>query len=494
MAIPINIDDLINKQIVESTRIEFKSDFNPTAVIHSICAFANDIDNLGGGYIVLGVEEKDGSPVFPIKGIEQERIDGILKELVGYCRCIEPLYDPVVEPIIYNDVYVIVIWVSGGYGRPYKASLDVLGKEAKKSTKYYYIRKFSSTIVASPDEEKELFYISSDIPFDDRPNLLAEISDLDIGLLRSHLKEIDSSLYEHSLNMDVLEIAKDMQLVSGPTERLKPLNVGILMFSERPEKYFRYARIEVVDIPDTTGTNMTEKVFTGPIQRQLKDALAYIKNYTLKEVTIKEKNRAEAVKIYNYPYAAVEEILSNAVYHRSYQINEPITVRITPQSIEITSFPGFDRSITDEDIAKYQIRARVYRNRRIGDFLKELKLIEGRNTGFPNAIKALTENGSDLPKFDMSPQRDYLSVTIPIHSYFVPKVNEKTKAYEDKIITALKDKPMNLTELAAAMGNKSISKKLSKTVKELIASGAIVRIVAEGNVTKLISGSLKTNG
>ncbi|HAG05202.1 MAG TPA: AAA family ATPase [Lachnospiraceae bacterium] len=494
MAIPINIDDLINKQIVEPTRIEFKSDFNPTAVIHSICAFANDIDNLGGGYIVLGVEEKDGSPVFPIKGIEQERIDGILKELVGYCRCIEPLYDPVVEPIIYNDVYVIVIWVSGGYGRPYKASLDVLGKEAKKSTKYYYIRKFSSTIVASPDEEKELFYISSDIPFDDRPNLLAEISDLDIGLLRSHLKEIDSSLYEHSLNMDVLEIAKDMQLVSGPTERLKPLNVGILMFSERPEKYFRYARIEVVDIPDPTGTNMTEKVFTGPIQRQLKDALAYIKNYTLKEVTIKEKNRAEAVKIFNYPYAAVEEILSNAVYHRSYQINEPITVRITPQSIEITSFPGFDRSITDEDIAKYQIRARVYRNRRIGDFLKELKLIEGRNTGFPNAIKALTENGSDLPKFDMSPQRDYLSVTIPIHSYFVPKVNEKTKAYEDKIITALKDKPMNLTELAAAMGNKSISKKLSKTVKELIASGAIERIVAEGNVTKLISGSLKTNG
>ena len=485
MAIPINIDDLINKRIVESTRIEFKSDFNPTAVIHSICAFANDIDNLGGGYIVLGVEEKDGSPVFPIKGIEQERIDGILKELVGYCRCIEPLYNPVVEPILYNDVYVIVIWVSGGYGRPYKASLDVLGKEAKKSTKYYYIRKFSSTIVASPDEEKELFYISSDIPFDDRPNLLAEISDLDIGLLRAHLKEIDSSLYEHSLNMDVLEIAKDMQLVSGPTERLKPLNVGILMFSERPEKYFRYARIEVVDIPDPTGTNMTEKVFTGPIQRQLKDALAYIKNYTLKEVTIKDKNKAEAVKIFNYPYAAVEEILSNAVYHRSYQINEPITVRITPQAIEITSFPGFDRSITDEDIAKYQIRARVYRNRRIGDFLKELKLIEGRNTGFPNAIKALTENGSDLPKFDMSPQRDYLSVTIPVHSYFVPEVNKKTKAYEDKIITALKDKPMNLTELAAAMGNKSISKKLSKTVNELIASGAIIRIVAEGNATKL---------
>lgn len=490
MAIPVNIDDLLNSKVVESTRIEFKSDFNPNAVIHTICAFANDIDNLGGGYIVLGVEEKDGSPVFPIKGIEQNRIDGILKELVGYCRCIEPLYDPVVEPVLYEGVYVIVIWVSGGYGRPYKASLDVYGKDAKRSTKYYYIRKFSSTIVASPDEEKELFYISTDIPFDDRPNLAAEVSDLDIGLMRAHLKEIGSSLYERSLKMDTLELAKDMQLVSGPPERLKPLNVGLLMFSEQPERYFRYARIEVVDIPDPTGTNMTEKVFTGPIQRQLRDALAYIRNYTIKEVTIKDKNKAEAVKIFNYPFAAIEEILSNAVYHRSYQINEPITVRIMPEGIEITSFPGFDRSISDESIATYNIRARVYRNRRIGDFLKELKLIEGRNTGFPNAIRALTENGSGLPQFEMDDQRGYLSVTIPVHSYFIAtdKKSDKKRAYEEKILAALKEKPLLLTELAAAMGYKGITKKLSQTVDEMIVAGKVRKVVDKGNAVKIIAG------
>lgn len=154
MAIPVNIEDLINKRVVESTKIEFKSDFNPNAIIHSICAFANDIDNLGGGYIIIGAEEKGGLPVFPLKGIEHSRIDSILKELVGYCRCIEPLYNPIVEPILFQDVYVIVIWVPGGYGRPYKASKDVLGKEMSKSSKYYYIRKFSSTIIASPEEEK----------------------------------------------------------------------------------------------------------------------------------------------------------------------------------------------------------------------------------------------------------------------------------------------------------------------------------------------------
>lgn len=484
MGIPMNVDDLINKRVIESTRIEFKSDWNPTPIVHSICAFANDIDNLGGGYIVLGVEEKDGAPVFPVKGIEQERIDGILKELVGYCRLIEPLYNPIVEPVLYQGVYVIIIWVPGGYGRPYKAPKDVFGD---KSNKYYYIRKFSSTLKASPNEEKELFYISTDIPFDDRPNLLADVSDLDLGLMRNHLKEIGSDLYELSAKADLLSVAKDMQLVSGPLENIKPLNVGILMFTERPERYFRYARIEVVDIPDPTGTNMIEKTFTGPIQRQLKDALAFLKNYTIKEAVIKEEDKAEAIRIFNYPYAAIEEILANAVYHRSYQVNEPITVRITPEFIEITSFPGFDRSISDESIRNYDIRAKLYRNRRIGDFLKELKLIEGRNTGFPNAIKALRNNGSELPIFEMDEQRQYLSVTLKVHPYFstASKTNPKTEEYERSLKACLKNKPMLLGELATAMGYKGITKKMRETVDKLLASGALEWIVMEDGKKKL---------
>lgn len=47
MALPINVEELIRSNIVESTRIEYKSDWNPEPVIHSITAFANDIDNTG---------------------------------------------------------------------------------------------------------------------------------------------------------------------------------------------------------------------------------------------------------------------------------------------------------------------------------------------------------------------------------------------------------------------------------------------------------------
>lgn len=479
MAIPVNIKELINQKVVESDRIEFKESFNPAAIIRTICAFANDVDNIGGGYIVIGVKEEKGHPIYPLKGVDVNDIDDILKKLREKCHYIEPLYEPVVEPVLVDDTYVIVIWVQGGYGRPYKAPKDVT---IKGSNKYYYIRKFSSSVIASNDEEKELFYVSSTIPFDDRPNLLAEVNDLDLGLIREHLKEINSSLCERSKDMDVLALARDMQIVGGPPERLKPLNVGLLMFSENIEKYFRYARIEVVDIPDPTGTNMVEKVFRGPIQRQLRDALSYINNYVIKQLTIKVEGQAEAVRIYNYPYEAIEEILSNAVYHRSYQINEPITVRITNESIEITSFPGFDRSISNQDIQNGEIRSRMYRNRRIGDFLKELKLIEGRNTGFPNAKKALRENGSSELSFIMDEDRSFLSVVIPVHDKFLDK---KEDTYENKILGILKQEELSLTELALKMGYKGISAKLRNSVNSLIRQKRVFYVLDDNNKKKL---------
>jgi len=64
MHLPINIHDLLNGAVVESDRLEFKADWNPEAILRTICAFSNDFNNFGGGYIVVGVEEINGNPVF----------------------------------------------------------------------------------------------------------------------------------------------------------------------------------------------------------------------------------------------------------------------------------------------------------------------------------------------------------------------------------------------------------------------------------------------
>lgn len=69
MAIPTNIKTLLSGSVVEWARIEFKETWDPEASLKTVCAFANDLDNWGGGYIVIGVEEDNGRPVYPLKGI-----------------------------------------------------------------------------------------------------------------------------------------------------------------------------------------------------------------------------------------------------------------------------------------------------------------------------------------------------------------------------------------------------------------------------------------
>lgn len=63
MALPINLTDLLNKQKIESNRIEFKKGWNPESIYHSICAFANDFDDLGGGYILVGVDTDEATGI-----------------------------------------------------------------------------------------------------------------------------------------------------------------------------------------------------------------------------------------------------------------------------------------------------------------------------------------------------------------------------------------------------------------------------------------------
>lgn len=487
MSLPINISDLINRRVVENARVEYKGDWNPEPILHSICAFANDIDNWGGGYIIIGINEEDGMPKFPIQGLEKSSVDRINKELLQKCNLLEPRYIPIVEQTTFDGKEIVVLWVPGGPDRPYKCPVAFPTEKSKKSEKAYYIRKMSNSIRANALEEKELIMLSGSQPFDDRPNLMAKVEDLKSSLISEFLHTVGSDLHTASLRRPVEEIAISMRLIGGPSEMRRPLNVGLMFFNEQPDSFFPYARIEVVDKPDPTGIGMTEKIFTGPLDRQLRDALSYIKNYIIKEKVTKISGQAEAVRIYNYPYDAVEETLSNAIYHKSYQIGEPIVVSVTPDRMEITSLPGPDRTISDEDIQNRRMISRRYRNRRIGDFLKELRLVEGRNTGIPTILRAMENNGSQPPVFETDAERTYFTVILPVHDTFLhaaeqevpmPSRSKSRKSIEEikELIVATLDRIGNLStsELAAEMNYTKVTAAVSKAIKELMAEGKVV--------------------
>jgi ATP-dependent DNA helicase RecG len=408
MAIPTTIETLLDGQVVEWARIEFKETWDPQASLKTICAFANDIDNWGGGYIVIGVHETRGR--HEAIGVPEEMVDGWLKDMLNKCKLIQPPYMPITEVCTYKGKTFIVIWAPGGSQRPYSSPKSM----GKKSERVCWIRKMASTVEPTHEEQVDLYNLANNVPFDDRINHAADISDLSLPLIRSYLKKTGSSLYSRADTMDFVELCRSMNIVDGPTEYVKPKNVGLLFFSSNPERFFPYAaHIDIVELPDGEGGDrIFEHSFAGPLDAQLEGALRYLQNNVIEEAITKLPDKAEAERYFNYPYQAIEEALANAVYHKGYDTREPIEVRVLPDRIEILSHPGADRSITIDNLKQFRAVSRRYRNRRVGEFLKELHLTEGRNTGIHKMLQSLAENGSPEPLLETDEDRIYFLTTI----------------------------------------------------------------------------------
>lgn len=87
VALPINLQNLLRHRTVESEHIEYKTAWNPDAIIRTLCAFANDFENLGGGYIIIGQDcDTSGRPVAPPAGPAESQIDKIQRELLAACQ------------------------------------------------------------------------------------------------------------------------------------------------------------------------------------------------------------------------------------------------------------------------------------------------------------------------------------------------------------------------------------------------------------------------
>ena len=192
--LPINFNDLLRQRTVEGERIEYKTGWNPDPIIRTVCAFANDFENLGGGYVVIGQDcDLNGQPMFPPVGLADNQLDKIQQELLAACQLIQPPYFPVLSIEEVEGRKLIVLWAPGGQNRPYKAPDAVT---AKKKTWHHYIRRYSSTVEAKGETELELLSLAAKVPFDDRYNQSARVDDLSKPLMQAFLQEVGSTLAE----------------------------------------------------------------------------------------------------------------------------------------------------------------------------------------------------------------------------------------------------------------------------------------------------------
>lgn len=205
----------------------------------------------------------------------------------------------------------------------------------------------------------------------------------------------------------------------------------------------------------------------------------FINTNIIQEQVSKAPGQAEAVRFFNYPYQAIEEALVNAVYHRSYERENPVEIQVHSDRIEILSFPRPMPPVDQEMLKKERVVAREYRNRKLGGFLKELQLTEGRGTGFPIIYNSLEINGSPPPDFKTDDDKTYFLSIIKIHPLF-----KQTEIYgaKDRAIDGAKDTELVIKTIDDidyyfrssddqrwAEVESNIRKRLDKTILKIIA-------------------------
>ncbi len=431
MALPINIDELLHGNTVEWDRIELKKGWNPEDIIHSLCAYANDINNWDGGYVIIGVEEENGKAKLPPIGLQVQELDAIQKKLIELSHKLSPIYVPVFQPYLMNDRHIMVVFAPAGDNRPYKAPISLSEKRTERAM---YIKRGSKTVKVKDgsDDERRLFELTARISFDDRINQTALLNDLSLRLIQNYLKEVMSSLYEESTKIPFSELCGHLMIAKGSDELLRPTNAGLLLFNEHPEKYFSGATVDLVIHKHEVGKDYTEKIFTGSIIQQIRDVLQYFKSTIIEELVVKSAKQAESLRFFNYPFPAIEEAVVNAVYHKSYERESPVEIQIHKDKIEILSFPGPMPPINQAMLNKERVVARDYRNRKLGGFLKELKLTEGRGTGLPIIHKSLAENGSPPPIFETDENNAYFLCILSVHPLTHSVLGQERELRRDK--------------------------------------------------------------
>lgn len=237
----------------------------------------------------------------------------------------------------------------------------------------------------------------------------------------------------------------------------------------------------------------------------LRESLAFIQSRFLGERVIKHPGRAEAERFYNYPFEALEEALANAVYHRGYDEREPIEVRISAEEIVIVNYPGPDRSVRLDQLRKGKAVSRRYRNRRIGDFLKELEITEGRSTGIPKILRVMKTNGSPPPEFEFDDDHSYFIVRLPVH----PKEKARSESRSEsngwdplwhkdsvhyRVISSIKEASLSRSSIASAIGHKSVTGALRQAIQDLMIADFIIYTIPDKPNSRLQKYRLTEKG
>lgn len=374
---------------LESDRVERKASLaNPDKIREAICAFANDMPAHGQpGVIFIGVNDDGSCANLPIT-------DELLQQLADMRSDgnILPLPSITVQKKVVHGCELAVVVVQPSLSPPVRYKGRV------------WIRVGPRRAIASAEEERRLSERrqTRDLPYDLHPVHSATQDDLDLDLFcRTYLPAaIPGDVLNENQRTPQEQLAS-LRFVTAPADGI-PTVAGLLTVGKSPADFIPGAYVQFIKFDGTTLTDpiIDQKECHGP----LPELLSQIDNILSANIRIATDitSRATETQSPDYPIAALQQLVRNAVMHRDYQTsNAPTRINWFNDRIEIQNPGGPYGQVTVENFGQPGITD--YRNPHVAESMRALGYVQRFGVGIQIARKQLADNGNPPPEFDVQP-------------------------------------------------------------------------------------------
>jgi ATP-dependent DNA helicase RecG len=382
------LDDL------ESDRAEHKESVSDRQKIRqAICAFANDLPGHGlPGVLFVGACD-DGSCAG--LGVTDELLRRLadMRDNGG----ILPLPTMSVEKRIVRGCELAVVTVAPALAPPVRLQ----GRT--------WIRVGPRRATATVEEERRLAERrqAADLPYELDARSYASLDDLDLILFeRSYLQ---AAVAPDVLAQNERSLTHQLKALRFIDREGHPTILGLLVVGKDPPSFVHGAYIQFVRFQGTQLSDpiRNQKEIRGPLP-DLMRRIDEVLEANIEVATSITEGPLE-IRRPDYPLAALQQLVRNAVLHRSYQgTNAPVRCYWFDDRIEIHNPGGAYGQVTAESFGQADVTD--YRNPHLAEAMKVLELVQRFGVGITIARKELEKNDNPPPVFNVQPS--YVLATV----------------------------------------------------------------------------------
>jgi ATP-dependent DNA helicase RecG len=401
MTARIDLDQLARRESEQTEWKENVADIND--VVETLAAFANDLQNLGGGYVVCGAkEEKDahGFPKLVRTGLTAARFKEIENIVLARCRDrVSPPLAPLVEELESDDPerrILVFLQPATGSAHTFRRS-----NEGAK----HFVRVSRSTIEARNGLLKDLLVRKGALePWDRRPCNAATVSDIDLLTLRDALQRMGVFTLDRGIEPYLVEgiqlspFVPSLCVAEPLSGVLRPRNYAVLLFGREPQRFIPgsfsiFSAYPGLDRTDPVARRLEIPGTLLDQARRLQELL------DAEVVTLFDKTNLKSPNAEKYPRRALQEAMVNALAHRDYELVDPARFTSYRDRIELISPGPLPVGVTLENLRAGAVTPR-WRNQALAWFLSRLQLAQAEGQGIQTIRSTMKAAGCPPPIFD----------------------------------------------------------------------------------------------